>query len=1138
MRLRLLAPTVLAHCVFALMGLALSFSPLRAQTAGGRITGVVTDPGGAAVSGAKVTVTNTGTSVTTETKTGNDGVYQALNLPIGAYTVAVEVAGFARAVTNPTQLELGQNLRVDVALQLGSVSQSIQVEEQATQVETVSNTVGGIVTGAPIQNLPLNGRNTLDLALTQPGVVPAPVQATVAGSWTVAGGRPDEVTFLLDGGNNNNVVYNGVTLNPNPDMIAEFRILANNYNAEYGHSGGGVVTVVTKSGTNEFHGSLYDYLRNTDLNANDYFLNATGQGRAVLNRNQFGGTFGGPVTIPKVIHGRDKLFFYFGYQGQRQIATQIGSAVTTYTPAEAQGNFSQAVNGNPDPNVVKFLQANPYYQPNPSLAAQGIINPAAIDPVAQAYFKANLIATSPAGLLTTTGKATNNADEYTGKGDYYITQNDHLSLTLGYNNNPSINPLSSALPGFPVATTLREQFGNITYSKIIRATLLNETHITVQHYNNFKNNPAVTLPTFSQLGVNINSDGPTGPSYLSFSSGASAGFNVNDGKVADTTYSYTDALTWIRGHHTFKTGFSFAALQNNAFFLYDTDGTFTFNSTYAGGSGNALADFLFGLPSNFGELPGAQSNVRSKEYGAFFQDEWKASRRLTLTLGIRYEYNSPLVDPFGRTFNFIAGDQSTRFPNAPLGLVFPGDQGAPKGQFFPDYKNWGPRVGFAWDPFGKARTSVRGGFGVFYDALRGEQDQWNNGAPPFYSNTAIIYSRAAGSPITGVQNYLSNPYAAAGQPDPFPSSAPTSALNFSSAGFLPFGPGIGAWINPNLRTPYIYQYNFSVQQQLGGSYVAEVAYVGNSSHRLLDYMDEDPTIIGTSTRLWNTLPGVAPQSYRSAQTVDNIGHSNYNGLIASLTKRFGDVHGFGSTFFTAAYTWSHAIDNASGWQEITTSVPYYNHDALVGNSDFDIRQRFVLSGGWELPFAKAWTKGPKWITSGWSLFPIFTAQSGRPFNITAGVRAASVFAPGPAGDGDPGLVKPNLTGPNVPLFDASAVQTINGKTGHFYFNPADFAVPAAWLAASYVPTASQVTEGTFPRNSLIGPGLTDFDISLEKKTNLFGERVHTIFRAEFFNVLNHVNYNLPTTSFTSGTFGQITSDVSPRVGQLVLRVNF
>jgi hypothetical protein len=314
--------------------------------------------------------------------------------------------------------------------------------------------------------------------------------------------------------------------------------------------------------------------------------------------------------------------------------------------------------------------------------------------------------------------------------------------------------------------------------------------------------------------------------------------------------------------------------------------------------------------------------------------------------------------------------------------------------------------------------------------------------------------------------------------------------------------------------------------------------VGNGSHRLLDYMDEDPVVLGTSTRLWNTYPGAIPQGFRAAQTIDNVGHSNYSGLLTSLTKRMSNVPRFGSMFFTLAFTWSHAIDNASGWQEPTSTVPYYNRNALVGNSDFDIRRRLVLSGGWTLPFEKAWTNGPKPLIAGWSLYPIVTVQTGRPFNVTAGVRAATLFAPGPAGDGAPGLVKPNLTVPFVQTLPASSVRVLNGgKTGHFYFDPADFNVPSTWSAAGYIPTASQITEGTFARNSVIGPGMADFDIALEKRTKVF-EHVNTVFRAEFFNVLNHTNYNLPTTSFTSGTFGQVTSDVAPRIGQLVLRINF
>ncbi len=1110
------------------------------QDATGRVTGKVTDPAGASVAGAKVVVTNTGTSSAVEATTGEDGTYQVLNLPIGDYTVSVQREGFGSVRTQPNQLTINQTLRIDVHLTLGAVSQTVAVEAQASQVETINPTVGGTVTGAPIANLPLNGRNTLDLALTQPGVVPAPTVSYVAGTFTVAGGRPDEVTFLLDGGNNNTVTTNGANANPNPDMIAEFRILSNNYTAEYGHSGGGVVSVVTKSGTNDLHGSLYEYLRNDDLNASDYFSNAAGLPRPVLKRNQFGGTFGGPVVIPKVFHGKDKMFFFFGYQGQRLVQTQVNPQVTVFTPAELTGDFSHAVKGGPDPNVAKFLQKNPYFQPNPQLTAQAIISPTAIDPVAQAYIKNNLLPVSPTGLLVPTASAANNADEYNAKGDYNITNNDHLSLTLAYSKNPSVAPFGGNVAGYPGQNLNRTLFGNITYTKAITANLLSEAHMTVQHNDAFKNTPIGNAPKFPALGINIATDGATGPTNLSFSSGASVGYNANFGQTADTTYSYSENLTWVHGRHTFKGGASFAAVQDNSYFLYGSNGNFSFTTTYPGGSGNDQADFLFGLPSSFGETPGAYSNIRSKQYGVFFQDEWKITPRLVLTLGLRYEYNTPLTDPHGRTFNFIPGIQSKVFTNAPLGLVFPGDPGAPTGQYFPDRNDFQPRFGFAWDPFGSGKTSVRGGFGIFNDVLRAEQDQWNNGAPPFFSAASLPPFTGPTGTITGPLTYLSHPYETAGVPDPFPSTPPPSNLDFAAKGYIPFAGGIGDWVNPNLRTPYIYQYNLNVQQQLGRSLVAEVGYIGNDSHKLLSYMDEDPTIIGTAIRVRNTLPGVASNAYRSANTVDNIGKSHYNGMLASLTKRFSDVKGFGNVFFTASYTYSHAIDNVSGWQEVTTTIPFYNHNAFYGNSDFDIRQRFVLSGGWELPFAKAWSSGPKKLTTGWSLFPIFTDQTGRPLNITAGLRAAGLNTPGPAGDGNLSIVHPNLVGSSVQILDPSVVQTINGKTGHFYFSPNNFSVPAIWSSATYIPTAAQVTEGTLPRNSIFGPGVVNFNLSLEKKTDFLGEKLKTQFRAEFFNVLNHTEFAAPVVGLTSGTFGQITSVLpdSARVIQLALRLMF
>src|SRR5215472_1674711 len=340
------------NLLLILVGFLFACCSARAQTATGRIVGTVTDTQGAAIAGAKITVLNTGTNVRSDTVSNADGYYQVLQLPVGTYAVSAEREGFAKVVTEAQPLDINQSLRIDVRLKVGSLSETVRVESQAAQVETISPTIGGTVTGAPIQNLPLNGRNTLDLALTQPGVVPIADDLGTYGTSnggsngfagiSVAGARGDAVTYLLDGGLNNRVTSNQVVFNPNPEAVEEFRLMENNYTAEYGRNGGGTISEVIKSGSNSLHGSLYDYMRNDAFNASDFFDNAQGNPRPVLKRHQFGGTVGGPITVPHLLNGKDRFFFFFGYQGQRQTATENQGFVTTYTPAQIGGDFSHA----------------------------------------------------------------------------------------------------------------------------------------------------------------------------------------------------------------------------------------------------------------------------------------------------------------------------------------------------------------------------------------------------------------------------------------------------------------------------------------------------------------------------------------------------------------------------------------------------------------------------------------------------------------------------------------------------------------------------------------------------------------------------------------------------------------------------
>jgi hypothetical protein len=1136
---------------------------LVAQTSNGSIRGRVTDASNATIPGATVELTSIERG-TVSTSTSNDaGLYLFPTVQPGDYRITVQKEGFKQSQLTKVTVDVGASLEENFKLDLGSVKESVTVASEANMVDTVSSTVSSVVTGAPIQDLPLNGRDTLQLALTQPGVLPSAINGgnvaagVPAGLFTIAGGRDNAITYLLNGGDNTSVTYGVPVVDPNPDTVGEFRVIENNYSAEYGRSNGGVISVVTKSGTNDVHGTAFDYLRNTDFNANNFFNQSTPgnyQARPILRRNQFGGTVGGPITIPKLINGKDRFFFFFGYQGQRQNSVLVGPQVTTYTPAELSGNFSQAVNGGPPSGLVSFLQAHPYFQPNPALAAQGIINPASIDPVAQAYIKNNLIPTSATGTLTPNGAALDNRDEFTIKTDFNITAADRLSITLVRFHNPQGYPFTVAsgftsapnVPGFPGADLFDNYFGNLAYTKTISPTIVNEFHFTAQHDNNSLNNPAVKLPTPAELGINITPDDAIGPTQMLLNiSNLGLGFNINGpADYADTTYSYNDAITWIRGKHTWKAGASLAYVQNNAFFAYQTVGGFQFDGPAGIGSGLDLADLLLGVPDIYSQYPRANSAIRSHQVAAFLQDDWKIARNFTLSLGLRYEYSSPKLDPRNRNYMIIPGKQSTEYPNAPLGLLFPGDPGAPSsGVNYPDRTNFAPRFGLAWDPFGKGTTSIRAGFGMFYDVILAQDNQFQNGTPPFYSAAFIAFSPSE-IPANGPATIMSDPFGTSGTVNPFPSRPISKNINFATAGFLPFGAS-SVEIDPQLRTPYTYQYNFDIQQQLAGGMMFEIGYVGSSSHKLIATRDQDPFIIGTTTRVLNTQPGLQiPDAFAQMYEFGNYADANYNGLVVSLTKRIGDVHGLGQLFFTTSYTWAHNLDDADGFARTSNAVPFYNQHQFYTSADSDIRDRFVLSAGWELPFAKLWSGGPKRLTTGWTLDPIFSAQSGLPTTVTAGLFQNGA-TPGPSGDGDQNLVMPNWSGGPVQTYNPRQEQTltVNGSTitGHYFFNPSGLYLPACYSSSAPPGTPGGCptpTYGTLQRNAFRGPGRVNFDLALEKRTNLT-ERVELNFRAEFFNVLNHTEWQTPaTTPFTSPLLGQIISTWDPRIGQLALRLVF
>ncbi len=1068
-----------------------------AQDARAVLEGQVTDPSGGVIAGATVRAENAKTGYARTLATTSAGAYH-LALPAGEYGLRVSAPGFEEVHRTGIQLDVSQAARIDVQLHVAAGKEAVEVHDTAPLVDLSSNAIGDVVTGRELLDLPLNGRNFTQLGLLQPGVAPMTAGLAEAGgslragqAYAVNGQRPESNTYVLDGVANVNRVDGGYALRTPVDAIQEFRILTETAPPEYGGTSGATTTVVTRSGSNEVHGTVYEFLRNDRVDARNFFASTV----EPLKQNQFGATLGGPLR-----RNRDFVFGYYEGFRNRQGETQ---GVNVPSDLERSGDFSDLrdSNGNPVKLINYFTnQQFPGNRIPDAMLSQTALN------LVPFYPHAN----SGPNFFVTTQTVQNTADQGGLRYDHIFNERHQFAAHYTHAMSSNIDPLSIAganVPGFPAGEDIGTQSASVSETDVLSGVTVNDLRLGFFR-NVFDTDRPLNHTAPGALGFNYASTLPAaqGPPFFIVSGYASVGDPITGPRdTAQNTWQLSDSLSHVTGAHSVKFGGDCMRNQINMTEGIASNGFFVFAPFPAS---DAFASFLLGFPVVFFQGGGDMNRgLRNIEAGVYAHDEWRITRRLTMNYGLRYEVNTPFVDIRNRMNSWSPGRQSTVFPNAPAGLLFPGDPGVPDGIAPVYWKGLMPRLGVAWDPTGAGRTSIRAGYGIFYDSFTN-----GVGGPLQAPLSALPWTQARqlGPPI----NFT----------DPWSGQNPFSLSSFPQ-------PTTVLTVENGMRPPYAQNWNFSIQREVG-AYLVDARYIGNKGTHLPRMIEANPAVNGPGAtpenadarRLYAGCPAsVGPCAFGSVGLITNSTSSTYHAAQLAVSRRFRNGLGF-----LGSYTFSKSLDYISSFN-VVGSAPRlvagendlaqnpFDLAAEHGPSLFDARHRFVFSGSYAIPFPRAAARFARAVLGGWQMNAIATFSSGTPFTV---YDSTDVSAQG--------------TAPEISGFYSSRPDLIaNPNAGPH--TPDQWVSPAAFLRLD--PTTQAGQFGNEGRNTVRGPGFGDVDFSLLKDLAAT-ERARLQFRAECFNLANHANLGLPDNDLASRNFGRVLEAGPPRLIQFALKAIF